>query len=334
MSPARNSDRRTFLKAAAGSLVAVPFSLSSIAVAPSWIQAARGEMPYRPLGKTGERVSLVGIGGAHIGYQHVEEKEATRIMHAAIDAGINFFDNSWDYNKGQSEERMGRALASPGKREKVFLMTKFCCHSQGWSASAALRMLDESLKRLRTDYLDLWQIHEVIQRDHPEKAFQADSAVEALVKAKESGKVRYVGFTGHRDPEIHLEMLKRDFPFDTVQMPLNVMDAHYRSFENQVLPVLRERHIGAIGMKPLGGGSRTGVILESKVVDARECLRYAMNLPVSTVITGIISMATRDQAIEVATSFAPFEKEELASLLERTRVLARDGKFENYKQWG
>lgn len=334
MSPTRSTDRRAFLKTAAGTLVAVPFSLSSVGAFPSWIQAARGEMPYRPLGKTGEEVSLVGIGGAHIGYQHVEEAEAIRIMHAAIDSGINFFDNSWDYNKGLSEERMGRALASPGKREKVFLMTKFCCHSQGWSTSAALRMLDESLKRLQTDYLDLWQIHEVIQRDHPEKAFQTDSAVEALVKAKESGKVRHVGFTGHREPEIHLDMLKQEFPFETVQMPLNVMDAHYRSFENQVLPVLRERNIGVIGMKPLGGGARTGAILESNVVSATECLRYAMNLPVSTVVTGIISMETLEQAIQAAISFRPFEKEELASLLERTRTLARNGEFERYKQWG
>lgn len=334
MRPTRNTDRRSFLKTTAGSLVAVPFSLGSISTFPSWIQDAGGEMPYRPLGKTGEKVSLVGIGGAHIGYQHVEETEATRIMHAAIDSGINFFDNSWDYNRGLSEERMGRALASPGKREKVFLMTKFCCHREGWSTATALRMLDESLKRLQTDYLDLWQIHEVIQRDHPEKAFQTDSAVEALVKAKEAGKVRYVGFTGHRDPEIHLEMLKKEFPFDTVQMPLNVMDAHYRSFENSVLPVLQKRNIAAIGMKPLGGGSRTGAILESNVVSAEECLRYAMNLPVSTVVTGIISMNTLNQAIQAATSFKPFEADELRALLDRTRTVAQNGQFENYKRWG
>ncbi|MDA2928590.1 aldo/keto reductase [Acidobacteria bacterium AH-259-O06] len=288
-------------------------------------------MPYRKLGKTGEQVSLIGVGGFHIGYETVSESEAIRIMHAAIDGGMNFFDNSWDYNGGLSEERMGRALAMDGKRKKVFLMTKFCCHRQGWNKKAAFKMLDESLARLKTDYLDLWQIHEVIQADHAERAFMRDSAADALLEGKKSGKVRYIGFTGHRDPAFHLEMLSHDFPFDTVQMPLNLLDAHFLSFEKQLLPELTRREIGVIGMKPLGGGHETSAIVETGTVEATECLHYAMNLPVSTVLTGMTSMRDLEQALHAARSFRPFTSEERARLLSRTREIATTGAYELYK---
>ncbi len=319
----KKTDRRGFLRNTVSGLASVPL------LGP--LLAARKDMPYRPLGKTGERVSLITVGGAHLGYGHVEESEAVRIVHAAIDGGVNFFDNSWDYNGGRSEERMGKALAQDGKRKKVFLMTKFCCHRRGWSRTAALEMLEESLRRLQTDYLDLWQIHEVIQPDHPEKAFLPDSAVEALVAARQAGKVRYVGFTGHRDPAIHLEMLAHDFPFDTVQLPLNPLDAHYRSFQKQVLPVLNSRGIGAIGMKPLAGGSRRGAILDTGAVSAIQCLHYAMNLPVSTVCTGITSMQILEQALEAARTFRPLPDEEVAGLLAGIRRYALEGKYERYK---
>jgi aryl-alcohol dehydrogenase-like predicted oxidoreductase len=288
-------------------------------------------MPYRGLGKTGERVSVVALGGAHIGYNHVSEPESLRIMHAAIDGGINFFDNSWDYNRGVSEERMGKALAMDSRRRKVFLMTKVCCHQEGWSKKAALEMLHQSLKRFRTDYLDLWRIHEVVEPDHPAKAFQPESAIDALREAKESGKVRFVGFTGHRDPALHLDMLAQGFAFDTVQMPLNVLDAHFRSFQKQVLPVLQSRGIGVIGMKPLGGGRETGAIPETGKVSALECLHYAMNLPVSTVVTGIPSMKVLEQAFEAAYSLRRFTDREADALLARTEELAAAGKYERYK---
>jgi predicted aldo/keto reductase-like oxidoreductase len=318
-----DGNRRDFLKRAAAAGVGLSVLRSG--------RAASGEMPYRPLGTTGERVSLVCLGGAHIGYSDTSEDEAVRIMHAAIDGGVNFFDNSWDYNRGVSEERMGKALAMDGKRRRVFLMTKFCCHREGWTKDAALRMLDESLQRLGTDYLDLWQIHEVISPDHPDLAFRSGSAVEAMVAAREAGKVRYVGFTGHRDPAIHLEMLSHDFPFDAVQLPLNVLDSHYRSFERHVLPVLVERGIGVIGMKPLGGGGRRGAIPETGVVSALECLRYAMSLPVSTVCTGITSEEVLRQALEAARTFRPLGAEERRALLERTREVAHSGEHERYK---
>ncbi len=318
----KKTDRRGFLRETIAGLASVPLLRPLL---------AEGVMPYRPLGKTGERVSLITLGGAHIGYGHVQESEAIRIMHAAIDAGVNFFDNSWDYNGGRSEERMGKALRQDGKRKQVFLMTKFCCHRQGWSRKAALEMLEGSLRRLGTDYLDLWQIHEVIQPDHPEKAFLPDSAADALLAAREAGKVRYVGFTGHRDPAIHLKMLAHDFPFDTVQLPLNLMDAHYRSFQEQVLPVLNSRQIGVIAMKPLGGGSRTGAILQTRAVNATECLHYAMNLPVSTVCTGITSMKVLEQALEAARTFRPLPEEEVATLLARTREFGLSGQYERYK---
>ncbi len=260
------------------------------------------EMPTRILGKTGERVSRIGLGGAHIGKQSSEE-ESLRIIRSAIDRGVTFLDNAWDYNGGQSEERMGKALRD-GYRQKAFLMTKI----DGRTKKAALDQLDQSLTRLQTDVIDLVQVHEVIRVDDPERVFASGGAVEGLVEARKAGKLRFIGFTGHKDPDIHLSMLaaadRHGFAFDTIQMPLNVMDAHFRSFEKKVLPVAVQKEMGILHMKPLGGG----FILESKTASAPECLRYAMNLPTSVMITGCDSMGILDQAIDAAIHFTPMRE--------------------------
>jgi aryl-alcohol dehydrogenase-like predicted oxidoreductase len=283
------------------------------------------EMPTRILGKTGVRVSRVGLGGAHIGKQSNEE-ESVRIVRSAIDRGMTFLDNSWDYNGGQSEERMGRALRD-GYRQKAFLMTKL----DGRTKSAAAAQLDQSLKRLQTDMIDLVQIHEVIRMNDPARVFAPGGAIEALVEARQAGKLRFIGFTGHKDPEIHLTMLKtaddHGFAFDTIQMPLNVMDAHYNSFEKRVLPVAMQKGMGILHMKPLGGG----FILESKTATAAECLRYAMNLPTSVMITGCDSLGILDQAIEAAVTFEPMAHEEVQALLARTEAASAGGKYERFK---
>ena len=313
-------NRREFLKAAAASAL-LPRILNA-----SDARASNGEMQYRTLGHTGEKVSIVGIGGAHLGKASVSDADSERIVRTAIDSGINFMDNCWDYNGGESELRMGRALLD-GYRQKVFLMTKL----DGHDAKTATAQLDESLKRLQTDHVDLIQFHEVIRMDDPEKIFAPGGAFEAMVEARQAGKVRYIGFTGHKSPEIHLHMLdaafKHDFTFDTVQMPLNVMDAHFDSFTARVLPVLVQHNIGVLGMKPLGGA----VILRSGVVTAPECLRYAMSLPTSVVITGCDSMPIVQQAIDVARSFRPMTEGERVALLNRTAPVASAGKFELYK---
>jgi aryl-alcohol dehydrogenase-like predicted oxidoreductase len=282
-----------------------------------------GGVPKRELGVTGERVSMIGLGGFHLSKPSAEE--AVRIVHAALDAGIDFLDNSWDYDNGSSEERMGAALAG-GKRDQAFLMTKV----DGRTRESALKQLDESLRRLRTDHVDLWQFHEVIRLEDADLLFDR-GGIEAAMEAVDAGKVRYIGFTGHKDPEMHLHMLevaeRHDFHFDAVQMPLNVMDAHYRSFEMRVLPKLVHDGIAALGMKPMGDGT----ILESGVVDARTCLRYALSLPTSVVITGCDSMERLQQAIDVATHFEPMSHAEVAEVLEHTKPLAEAGTFERYK---
>jgi predicted aldo/keto reductase-like oxidoreductase len=282
-------------------------------------------MPMRQLGKTGVSVSMVGLGGFHIGMQK-EEAESIRIIRSALDRGINFLDNCWDYNEGKSEERMGKALKD-GYRDKAFVMTKL----DGRTKKAAADQLDQSLKRLGVDHIDLVQIHEVIRPTDPARAFAAGGCIEALVEAKKAGKLRFIGFTGHKDPDIHLAMLKaaddHQFAFDTVQMPLNVMDAHYRSFEKMVLPVLVQKEIGVLGMKSMG----SGIILESKAVTAVECLHYAMNLPTSVVITGCDTMGILDQALAAALSFKPLEPAQVTALLDRTKVFAKDGRFERFK---
>jgi predicted aldo/keto reductase-like oxidoreductase len=287
--------------------------------------ASSGAMPMRPLGKTGAKVSMVGIGGFHIGLAKTED-ESIRIVRTALDRGITFLDNCWDYNKGKSEERMGKALKD-GYRQKAFLMTKL----DGRTKAAAAGQLDQSLKRLGTDVIDLVQIHEVIRPTDPARCFAEGGCIEALIEAKKAGKLRFIGFTGHKDPDIHLAMLKaaddHGFAFDTVQMPLNVMDAHYRSFEKMVLPVLLQKGIGVLGMKSLG----SGIILDSKAVTAVECLTYAMSLPTSVVITGCETMGVLDQAIATALAFKPLEPAQMQALLAKTKDLAKDGAFERFK---
>ncbi len=284
------------------------------------------QVPHRTLGRTGERVSAVGLGGFHIGKPELQESESIRIIRAAIDNGINFLDNCWDYNDGKSEIRMGKALRD-GYRQRAFLMTKI----DGRDKKSAARQIEESLRRLETDHVDLLQFHEIIRMDDPDRVFAAGGAMEAALRARKAGKIRYIGFTGHKSPDIHLKMLEaaasHQFRFDTVQMPLNVMDAHYDSFEKKVLPVLVKNDIGVLGMKPMGDH----FILESKTVTPVECLYYAMNLPTSVVITGCDSMQILDQALNEARSFRPMESNEIEALLAKTTRAAQHGNCEPYK---
>jgi aryl-alcohol dehydrogenase-like predicted oxidoreductase len=284
------------------------------------------EMPLRELGSTGEKVSAIGLGGWHLGTSTVDEALAIRIIRTAVDAGINFLDNSWDYNDGASETRMGKALGD-GYRRKAFLMTKI----DGRSRKEATRQLEESLRRLRTDCIDLVQHHEIIRYEDPDRVFDPEGANAALLEARQAGKLRYIGFTGHKDPRIHLQMLavaeERGFEFDAVQMPLNVMDAHYRSFEKEVLPELVKRKIGVLGMKSMGNG----VILRSGVVTATECLHYALSLPTSVVITGIDSLEILDQAFEAMRTFRPLDQAQVQALLEKSAAVAMRGEFEPFK---
>jgi aryl-alcohol dehydrogenase-like predicted oxidoreductase len=281
-------------------------------------------MPYRVLGSTGEKVSIVGLGGFHLG--RPEEQESIRIIRTAIDNGINFMDNSWDYNSGESEIRMGKALKD-GYRQKVFLMTKI----DGRTAEAAAKQLDESLKRLQTDTIDLLQFHELIRMSDPERIFAPRGAYEAMVAAKKAGKIRYIGFTGHKSPAIHLKMLElcfaNNFTPATVQMPLNLMDAHYDSFQKQILPMLLQHGIGPLAMKSMGDH----FLLESNTVTPMECLHYDMNLPVAVVITGCDSMPILEQALTAARTFRPLSSQEVAALLTKTAKAAAQGRFERYK---
>ena len=284
------------------------------------------EIPYRKLGRTGVDVSLVGLGGWHLGFDYMDEKTSIRIIRTAIDNGVNFMDNCWDYNEGASEIRMGNALRD-GYRDRAFLMTKI----DGRTKEAATKQLDESLKRLQTDYVDLVQHHEILRYEDPHRIFAEDGANAALLEARDAGKVRYIGFTGHKDPRIHLYMLEvareNGFEFDTVQMPLNVMDAHYRSFEKLVLPELVKENIGVLGMKPLANG----MILRSNTVNPIECLHYAMNLDTSVVITGCESMEQLEQALTAARTFKPLTREEVDALLARTAKAASRGEYELFK---
>jgi predicted aldo/keto reductase-like oxidoreductase len=281
----------------------------------------------RTLGSTGEHVSAIGLGGWHLSLPHVDEALTERIIRTAIDGGMTFMDNSWDYNDGASEERMGKALRD-GYREKVFLMTKI----DGRSRAEASRQLEESLRRLRTDCIDLVQHHEIIRYDDPHRMLDGDhGAHAALLDARKAGKLRYIGFTGHKDPHIHLYTLElaaeQGVHFDTVQMPLNVMDAHYRSFEKLVLPALVKQKIGVLGMKSMANGH----ILRSGTVTPIECLHYALNLPTSVVITGIDSLEILEQAFEAARTFKPLSKEHVNTLLAKTRTAASRGEFELFK---
>ena len=295
--------------------------MSTGSTAGSW-----GEVPRRALGRTGEMVSMVGLGGYHLGIPR-SERTATKIVHAAVERGITFLDNSWDYHEGASEERMGNALEEAGLRDKVFLMTKI----DGRTKRSAAKQINQSLKRLRTDHVDLIQLHEVIRFEDADRTFDAGGAIEALVEARDAGKARYIGFTGHKDPSVHLYMLEvaraHGFVFDAVQLPLNVMDAHFRSFEGRVLPTLVAEGVGVLGMKSMAAGR----IVEAGMVTAVECLHYAMNLPTSVVITGIDKLALVDQAAEAAASFRPLSPDEVTRLLARTAVAAREGRHEPFK---
>ena len=283
-------------------------------------------MPRRVLGRTNEQVSAIGLGGWHLGLEHVDEQLGLRIVRRAIDEGITFMDNSWDYNDGASETRMGKALGD-GYRDKVFLMTKI----DGRSKEEAVRQLDESLRRLRTDRIDLVQHHEVIRFEDPHRIFDESGANAALVEARRAGKLRFIGFTGHKDPHIHLHTLavarEHGFTFDTVQMPLNVMDAHYRSFEKLVLPELVKENIGVLGMKSMANG----IILESRTATPTECLHYALNLPTSVVITGCDSIEILEQALEAARSFRPLSEAQVKALLAKTKRAAAKGEYELFK---
>jgi predicted aldo/keto reductase-like oxidoreductase len=283
-------------------------------------------MPYRELGRTHERVSAIGLGGWHLSLEHVDEPLSVRIVRSAIDRGITFMDNSWDYNEGASEIRMGKALRD-GYRDKVFLMTKI----DGRSKREAARQLDESLRRLQTDHIDLVQHHEVLRFEDPDRIFHPEGANAALLEARQAGKLRFIGFTGHKDPHIHLYMLEvaraHAFTFDTAQMPLNVMDAHFRSFEKLVVPELVRQGIGVLGMKSMANG----IILKSKTVTPTECLHYALNLPTSVVITGCDSMAILDQALEAARTFRSMSAAEVQALLAKTKGAASKGEFEPFK---
>jgi aryl-alcohol dehydrogenase-like predicted oxidoreductase len=283
-----------------------------------------GEIPRRSLGRTDEMVSVLALGGFHLGSVG-NERDAISIIHAAIEAGVTFMDNAWEYHDGKSETRMGKALKG-GLREQVFLMTKVCTH--GRDAKVAMRQLEESLRRLQTDHLDLWQVHEVAYYNDPERHFEPGGVTEALDRAKREGKTRFVGFTGHKDPALHLRMLSYEYPFDACQLPLNAFDASFRSFERQVLPELQRRRIAAIGMKSLGG---EGDAVTRKAITAEEGLRYAMSLPVATTVSGIDSMRVLRQNLAVARGFAPMSASEMDELRRRCAPQAADGRFELYK---
>lgn len=287
--------------------------------------AARGEIPRRKFGKTGEVVSAIGVGG-HTFALAKSEAESIRIVQEAVDSGMTFLDNAWEYHEGKSEELMGKALAEGGRRDEAFLMTKCCTH--GRDKNVAMQQLEESLRRLRTDHLDLWQIHEVVYYDDPARHFAPGGAIEALAEAKKQGKVRFIGFTGHKDPAIHLDMLARDFPFDSCQLPLSGFDASFRSFQKRVLPVLHARNIAAIGMKSLNG---TADAVKKGVIRAADAIRYAMSLPVAVTVSGIDSLELLRENLRIAREFEPMNRLERAAFENQCAVYAKDGRFELYK---
>jgi aryl-alcohol dehydrogenase-like predicted oxidoreductase len=287
--------------------------------------ASKGEVPRRTFGSTGAIVSALGLGG-HTFALAKSEPEAIRIVQEAVGNGVTFLDNAWEYHDGKSEELMGRALAEGKLRDKVFLMTKCCTH--GRDKKVAMQQLEESLRRLRTDYLDLWQIHEVVYYDDPARHFAPGGAVEALAEAKQQGKVRFIGFTGHKDPEIHLDMLSRNFPFDSVQMPLSGFDASFRSFQKRVLPEVNKRGMAAIGMKSLNG---TADAVKKGVIKAADAIRYAMSLPVAVTVTGVDSIELLRENVRIARSFSPMSRDERLAFEKQCAIYAMDGRFELYK---
>jgi aryl-alcohol dehydrogenase-like predicted oxidoreductase len=312
--------RRNFVRTVAAATAAVMVPRYPAIAAQT---AGRDAVPKRPFGNTGVQVSALGVGGYHLGSTK-DQNEATEVVGRALDAGINFFDNCWEYHDGESEVRLGTALK--GKRDQAFVMTKVCTHGRG--KDVAMRQLDESLRRLQTDYLDLWQIHEVVYYNDPELIFAPGGAADALLEAKQQGKVRFIGFTGHKNPEIHLKMLAHDFPFDSVQMPLNCFDASFRSFQTQVLPEVNRRGMAALGMKSLGG---SGEMVCHGALSPQEGLSYAMSLPVVTTISGMDSVDVLEQNLAVARGFHPLSQAEMQSLSDRVRMFAADGRYELFK---
>ena len=279
-------------------------------------------IPLRPLGRTGQSVTMICLGGYHSSV-HPDESDSIRLIQRAIDEGITFLDNAWDYHNGKAEERMGKAISQGNRREKVFLMTK-CC---GRTAKDAQSHLEDSLRRLRTDHLDLWQFHEIVYDNDPDWIFASGGAIDS-VKAKEEGKVRFLGFTGHKDPAIHLKMLEKPYPWATVQMPLNVLDSQFRSFQHKVLPVLNQRRIAPIAMKSLGGN---GKIISESIVSIEEALRYVFSLPIATLVSGIDSEKVLDQNLKIVRDFKPMTAEEMAAVENKARPYAGDGRFELFK---
>lgn len=311
--------RRDFLKTTARAALAA--STISVGLAAERAPAAAGPVPKRPLGKTGVSVSLLGLGGHHIGIQR-DAAESVRLIHAALDAGVTFLDNAWEYNRGESERRMGEAIHD--RRDRVFLMTKVCARD----AQGAMANLEESLRRLQTDHLDLWQFHECNYDNDPDLIFAKGGAIEAAVAAKKQGKVRFIGFTGHKSPQIHLKMLAQDFPWDAAQMPINVLDAQYRSFQTQVVPVLVQRGIGVIAMKTFGG---TGRMIKDGIVTPQEALSFVYGLPVSVAISGMDTMEVLEQNLEIVRGFQPMSDAARAALRHRTLAVAGDGRYELFK---
>ena len=326
MSDENEKTRRTFMGQAAligAAVKAATAGKADTVLGGDMAQSAGGNIPRRRLGKSDVTVSIIGVGGFHIGSAPTLES-ATEIVQYSLDAGVNFFDNAWEYHDGQSEEWMGKALGN--RRKEAVLMTKVCTH--GRDKKVAMRMLEESLRRLKTDYLDVWQIHEVVYDNDPDLIFAPNGAAEALAEAKQQGKVRAVGFTGHKDPSIHLRMLSHGFPFDTVQMPLNAFDATFRSFETHVIPEAHKRGMAILGMKSMGG---SGEMVKMGGVTPEEALRYAMSLPVATTISGMNSMEVLKQNLKVATGFTPMNTAELAELRNRCKPWAADGHLELFK---
>jgi predicted aldo/keto reductase-like oxidoreductase len=283
----------------------------------------QGQIPLRKFGKADVQISALGLGGHHLGGAK-DEQTAVEIVHRAIDGGVTFFDNCWEYNQGKSEDWLGKGMK--GYRDKVFVMTKVCTH--GRDGTLATRMLEQSLRRLQTDHLDLWQAHGMGFWNDPELFIRPGGAAEALAKAKKDGKVRFVGFTGHKDPDVHLAMLQTGFPFDSVQMPLNPFDANFLSFEQKVLPVLIQRGIAPLGMKPIGGH---GEPVAQGIFSATELLQYAMSLPVATTITGVEDMRILEQDLSIAQGFTPLSADQMQKLRDRAKQYAGDGQFEPYK---
>ncbi len=314
--------RRDFLKQAPA---AVSFAALAEQVIAQTSTASATGMPMRVLGRTGVRVSMIGIGGWHIGVIK-DESEAIRIVHAAIGEGINFFDNAWDYQNGHAEEVMGKALAMDGKRNKIFLMTKNCERDYAGS----MKNLDDSLRRLQTDHLDLWQFHELVYDNDPDWIFEK-GGIKAALEARKAGKVRFIGFTGHKDPRIHLKMLNKPHDWDSAQMPINVMDAHYRSFQNEVVPVCVRKNTGVIGMKGLAGGYPQGRLPGQAGLSVDECYRYCLSLPITVQVMGINSMEQLKQDVALARDFHPMSQSETQALLARVEEEAGDGRHELFK---